>query len=108
MFGLTARLQAYYMGDFYPLTDETSAADDVWCGWSLHRPSENDGFALAFRRAGAPEETKTFELPAVDPTAKYEVEYFDGTKKVVSGEELAKLEVKLEPRSFFLAIYKKI
>ena len=108
MFGLTARLQAYYMGDFYPLTDETGAADDVWCGWSLHRPTENDGFALVFRRADAPEETKTFELPAVDPTAKYEVEYFDGTKEVVSGAELAKLEVKLAPRSFFLAIYKKI
>jgi hypothetical protein len=60
--------------------------------------------AAAFLTAGG----KTFELPAVDPTAKYEVEYFDGTKKVVSGEELAKLEVKLEPRSFFLAIYKKI
>ncbi len=108
MFGWCNRLKPYYMGDFYQLTDETGPVDDVWCGWSCHRGDLNEGFALVFRRGQAPDASQTFELPAVDPNAQYEVEYFDGTKKTVSGKELATLTVELEPRSFSLIVYKKI
>lgn len=109
MMGWAYRLKAYYMGDFYQLTDETRAVDDCWCAWSCDRPDEKDGFVVAFRRAENDEPTQTFELPAIDPSAKYEVEYYDGTVKTVDGAELANLTVTLEnPRSFFLIVYKKI
>ena len=109
MFGWADRLKDYYLGDFYQLTDPTYAVDDCWCAWSCDLPEQKAGFAIAFRRAQAEEATMTFELPAIDPNAKYEVEYFDGAKKVVYGKDLATLKVELlEKRSFFLIIYKQI
>lgn len=109
MLGWAARLKVYYLGDFYQLTEETSAVDDCWCAWSLHRPEENDGFAIAFRRAKSDVESMTFQLPAIDPTAQYELEFYDGSKKTVSGKELAEWKVGLkDPRSFQLVIYKKL
>ena len=109
MLGWAYRLKKYYMGDFYQLTDETRAVDDCWCAWSCHRPDENDGFVIAFRRAKCDEATQTFELPAINPSEMYKVEYFDGTIRTMEGSKLANLEVTLDsPRSFFLAVYKKI
>ena len=104
-----ARLKPYYMGDFYQLTDETYAVDDCWCGWSLNRPAEDDGFAVVFRRAKSDVDEMTFELPAIDPNAKYEVENYDGSKETVDGKDLANWKVTLEePRSFKLILYKKL
>ena len=109
MMGWAYRLKPYYLGDFYQLTEETSASDALWCAWSCHRPETNDGFVLAFRRCKCEQPTRAFELPAIDPDARYEVEYYDGTKKVVDGKELARLTVTLDTsRSFFLCVYKKI
>lgn len=109
MLGWADRLKPYYLGDFYQLTDETYAVDDCWCAWSLHRPDQNDGFVLAFRRAAAKDAAMTFELPAIDPDAQYAVEYYDGTQATVGGKELANLVVELkDPRSFQLILYKKL
>lgn len=109
MMGWAYRLKKYYLGDFYQLTDETYATDSSWCAWSCDRPEEQDGFVIAFRRCKCETSEITFELPQIDPNAKYEVELYDGTKKTMDGKELANLKVKLETaRSFFLAIYKKI
>lgn len=116
MLGWAYRLKSYYEGDFYQLTDETYAVDDCWCAWSCDRPDQNEGFVIAFRRAKSEEASKTFHLPAIDVDAEYEVEFYDGSKKFydgskkkMSGKELADLNVTLDaPRSFFLAVYKKI
>ncbi len=109
MMGWAYRLKKYYEGDFYQLTDETYAVDDCWCAWACDRPEENDGFVIAFRRADAKDAEQTFRLPAIDVDAEYEVEFYDGAKTKMSGKELAELKVTLDrPRSFFLAIYKKI
>ncbi|MDO5310130.1 MAG: alpha-galactosidase [Planctomycetia bacterium] len=103
------RLKDYYFGDFYQLTEETYARDDCWCAWSLHRPQENDGFAIAFRRAEAKDAQMTFELPAIDPNAKYMVEKYNGERQEVDGAELAQWRVNLpEARSFELIVYKKL
>ncbi len=103
------RLKPYYMGDFYPLTEDTGANDECWCAWSCDLPEKNEGFIIAFRRSKNEQPTQTFALPAIDPNAQYEVEYYDGSKKTVDGKELAELTVTLEAsRSFFLALYKKI
>lgn len=109
MLGWAYRLKKYYLGDFYQLTDETYAVDDCWCAWSCDRPDEQDGFVLAFRRAKSGVDSMTFELPAIDANAQYEVENYNGEKSKMSGKDLANLVVKLdEPRSFCLLIYKKL
>ena len=109
MLGWARRLQPYYMGDFYQLTPETGATDDCWCAWSCNLPETNEGFVIAFRRAKAEETSKTFALPAIDPNAKYSVEYYDGTKVETDGAALKELAVTLDaPRSFTILIYKKL
>ena len=109
MLGWARRLQPYYMGDFYQLTPETGVTDDCWCAWSCDLPETNEGFVIAFRRAKAEEASKTFALPAIDPNAKYSVEYYDGTKVETDGAALKELAVTLAaPRSFAILIYKKL
>ncbi|MDO5580874.1 MAG: alpha-galactosidase [Planctomycetia bacterium] len=107
VFKTAARMSDYYMGDFYPLTEETSVADDLWCGWQLDQPDHKEGFAIVFRRANAPEGSRTFALSNIDSGAKYEIEFFDGSKKTVSGSDLASWNVQIPKRSFKLIFYKK-
>ena len=108
VYDIAARMNKLYLGDFYPLTDETPVDNNVWCAWQVDKSDENAGFALAFRRADAPDESQTFALGNIDAAARYDVEFFDGSKKTVSGAELANWEVKLAPRSFQLVFYQKL
>lgn len=94
-------------GDFYPLTDETSAANDVWCAWQFHDPQNNKGYAVAFRRADAPEQEKIFALSRIDPNADYQIETPDGTKSTVSGSDLAAWKVSQSKRSGTVLFYQK-
>lgn len=106
-FGLAARLKPYWSGDFYPLTEETPATNDVWCGWQLDDPGTHSGFAIVFRRGNAPEETQIFSLENIDSEAVYEVESFDGVKKTLTGKELQSWKVALPQRAFELILYRK-
>ncbi|MDD3588051.1 MAG: alpha-galactosidase, partial [Thermoguttaceae bacterium] len=105
---LAERMRPFYLGDFFPLTDETGPTDHVWCGWQLDRADLGAGFILVFRRTQAAEATKSFLPGHIEPKAKYELELFDGSKKIIPGSELANLKIDLAPRSFFLAFYKKM
>ena len=100
-------MQPFYMGDFYPLTDETGAGNDLWCAWQCHRPDLQAGFALFFRRADAKEDSRAFKLGGIDSDAAYHVETYGGSDQSVKGAELENLTVKLDPRSFRLIFYKK-
>lgn len=107
VFDVAARMRPFYMGDFYPLTDETGAGDDAWCGWQCDRPDLGAGFAIVFRRAGATEPNRTFALGGIDPQATYNVETYGGAREDVSGPSLANRTVHLAPRSFELIFYQK-
>ena len=107
-FGLANRMRPYYMGDFYPLTEEATASNTLWCGWQLHRADLDAGFAIVFRRAEAPEATRRLDLGGIDPDATYETEDFQGVKQNVSGKDLLQWNVTLEPRSFRLLFYRKL
>jgi alpha-galactosidase len=108
VFAIAKRMQPFYMGDFYPLTDETGAGDDVWCAWQCNRPDLQAGFAIGFRRRAAKEETRTFTLSGIDPAAAYKVEvYGGGVQENVRGSELKDWTVKLNPRTFQLIFYQK-
>ncbi|NLS98165.1 MAG: hypothetical protein GXX96_39045, partial [Planctomycetaceae bacterium] len=94
--------------DFYQLTEETAAGDDVWCAWQCDRPDLKAGFAIFFRRGAAPEETRTFQLGGIEPEGTYRIECYDGSKNTVKSPELENWTVKLAPRSFQLIFYRKI
>ena len=60
------RIRKYYYGDFYVLSDVTTSARD-WCVWQYHRPAEQDGIVIAFRRHESPYSALTAELRGMDP-----------------------------------------
>ncbi len=107
IFAVAARMKEFVVGDFYPLCEETPAADDVWCGWQFDRPDLGSGFALIFRRGNAAEESKTFSLGNIDAKADYELEFFDGKRTTVKGAELNSFKATLPKRSFQLVFYSK-
>ena len=101
-------MRPFYMGDFYQLTDETGAGDNVWCAWQCDRPDSRAGFAIFFRRRAAAEKSRVFKLGGIDPAATYELEVYGGSKENVKGLELENRTVKLEPRSFQLIFYHRL
>jgi len=107
VFDAAIRMRPFYLGDFYQLTDETGAGDDVWCAWQCHRPDLKAGFAIVFRRGAAAGESRTFKLGGIEPNAQYQTERYDGPTKTVKGSELENCTVKLAPRSFQLVFYQK-
>jgi len=107
VFDVAIRMRPFYMGDFYQLTDETAAGDDVWCAWQCDRPDLKAGFAIVFRRGAAADESRTFQPGGIDPNATYQVDGYDGSKKTVPSSELKDWTVTLQPRSFQLVFYQK-
>ena len=107
VFDIAVRMRPFYMGDFYQLTDETGAGNDVWCAWQCDRPDLKAGFAIFFRRGAAADESRTFKLGGIEPNAMYQIECYGGTKKTMGSSELKNFAVQLEPRSFQLVFYQK-
>ncbi|MBQ3387817.1 MAG: alpha-galactosidase [Thermoguttaceae bacterium] len=107
MFDIAARMNKLYMGDFYQLTPNTGTENNVWCAWQLFDPQKKEGFAIAFRRAEAPDAEHTFELRQIDPDKVYEVEAYNGVRSEMKGKELAEWQLHLEPRSFALLFFKE-
>lgn len=78
-----------FYGDYYPLTNDTGAAD-AWVAMQFHRPDLGEGMLLAFRRKESPFVSADFRLHALDPDATYELIDADTRRKRhVSGRDLA-------------------
>ncbi len=107
VFAIADRMKPFYMGDYYPLTNESTCDNSCWCGWQCDRPDQNDGFVIIFRRGNASEETQTFNLGHIDANADYELDFYDGVKKTVKGSDFANWQVTLPKRSLSLVFYKK-
>ncbi|MDB6126363.1 MAG: Alpha-galactosidase [Verrucomicrobia bacterium] len=78
-----------YLGDFYPLTPCTLAAD-AWVAWQFHLPESGRGVIQAFRRVDAKETVTHFKLRGLDREARYRVTNLDQQKapQELSGKEL--------------------
>ncbi len=95
-YGLLRRLTAQwrrvaggYTGDFYPLT-EYSTARDAWMAWQFDRPEAGEGFLQAFRREKCIFEVGRLRLRGLDSESLYEVTDLDvGEPRRLSGRELA-------------------
>ena len=96
-------------GNLYPLTERPDNPA-VWCACQVHLPESGSGFVLAFRRPQSPEAQMSFSLNEIQPTAEYELEYLDGTTRIVRGGELASgLQIVMEiPRSVTLIYYRRV
>ena len=108
-FAVAKKMRDLSFADFYQLTDETSIANDLWCGWQMNDPAKKCGYAIIFRRADALDEERTLELGGIDANADYAVELFagtfDGEKKTMSGKDLAAWHVAVTKRSFAVVFY---
>ncbi|MBM3216864.1 alpha-galactosidase [Candidatus Poribacteria bacterium] len=98
------RLRHLYLGDFYPLT-EHSTADDVWMAYQFHRDDLDEGMVFAFRRQDSGTSSIRLSLRGLDPAATYEVE-IDDEVTTATGAELARLDIAIdEPRGSALVHY---
>jgi alpha-galactosidase len=84
-------IRPYYYEDYYPLTgtNDTTLAD-IWLAWQFHRPADDSGIVVAFRRAGSVEPGIRVSLSGVDRAKTYRLTDQDTGKAVtVAGAELA-------------------
>lgn len=68
-------VRPYFYEDFYPLSGTGDlTGDDIWLAYQLHRPSDQTGYIVAFRRAQCPQDTYTVRLGGLDLGCKYRLE----------------------------------
>ena len=66
------RIRKYFLGDFYPLV-EAGTDPHGWCVLQYHRPEENDGMVVAFRRDQSTTAACEAKLRDIDPNKSYQV-----------------------------------
>lgn len=83
-------LRPYYYEDYYPLTCyDDMTVDDIWLAYQLHRPSDDTGAIVAFRRDKSPDESLFIKLSAVDTERSYQLINKDTEEIIVkTGVEL--------------------
>lgn len=105
-------LRPYYYGEYYPLTFyEDMTADDIWMVYQLHRPSDETGIIVAFRREECTSDEITVRLSALQPGATYKLTDRDSAHSFyLTGEALRNgLTLKLEqPRSSLIYQYERL
>lgn len=104
-------IREYYYEDYYPLSGTSDlTGSDVWLAYQMHRPSDDSGIVVAFRRQDAPDAEYTVRLGGLTPDASYTLLDCDTqTETVRSGRELTEgLTLRLDnPKSSLLIKYRK-
>lgn len=104
-------IREYYYEDYYPLSGTGDlTGSDVWLAYQMHRPSDDSGIVVAFRRQDAPDAEYTVRLGGLTPDASYTLLDCDTQAETVrSGRELTKgLTLRLDnPKSSLLIKYRK-
>jgi alpha-galactosidase len=95
---LYRRVRPFMIGDYYPLFPHLER-EDVWFGHQFDRPDLGGGMLLVFRREKCADESAAVALQGLDPVTRYDVSFEDsGTKKIMTGAELARLSVTVPAR----------
>lgn len=104
-------IREYYYEDYYPLSGTGDlTGSDVWLAYQMHRPSDDSGIVVAFRRQNAPDGEYTVRLGGLTPDASYTLVDCDTQAETVrSGRELTEgLTLRLDnPKSSLLIKYRK-
>ena len=105
-------IREYYYEDYYPLSGTGDlTGSDVWLAYQMHRPSDDSGIVVAFRRQNAPDTEYTVRLGGLTPDASYTLVDCDTQAETVrSGRELTEgLTLRLDnPKSSLLKIPQKL
>ena len=106
------RLRKYFFGDFHDLTEVTTSPKD-WCVLQYHRPAEEDGMVLAFRRSESPYYGLAVELHDIDPSATYELVRSAGYEPAapvrLSGSEFERFRIDIDECPGSLVVeYKRV
>jgi alpha-galactosidase len=93
------RIRKYWLGSFYLLV-EVSASPRDWCVMQYHRPAENDGIVVAFRRHESPYGSCQCGLRDIAPAADYQVSLYrsyelDGTS-LMKGADLQAITLAID------------
>ena len=65
-------VRPYFYEDFYPLSGTGDlTGDNIWLAYQLHRPSDDSGYVVAFRRAACEDATYEVRLCGLNPTRTY-------------------------------------
>jgi len=95
------RLRKYYFGHFHPLSEVTVSPRD-WCVLQYHRPDEQDGMVVAFRRPQSPYASFVCDLREIDAEADYEVTQSSSYRRQkpvsMKGAALRLLKVEIDER----------
>jgi alpha-galactosidase len=111
LLGQWRRVAKHFLGDFYPLTDY-STADNVWTAFQFDSSDGAEGVVQAFRRAKCPQDSLRVKLHGLDPNAVYVLSNFDvvGTAEK-TGRELCEsdllITLKDRPGSAVITYHKK-
>jgi alpha-galactosidase len=106
------RIRKYYFGEFYPLSEVTASGED-WCVLQYHRPEEEDGMIVAFRRHRSPYDSFICNLHEIASSAEYRVTTYPGYEPswsiTMEGAKLRQYKAVIEdcPGSL-LVEYKKV
>ena len=105
-------VRPYFYEDYYPLTlYDDMTVDDIWLAYQLHRPGDESGYVVAFRRELAADDSLEVKFYAVDPDATYQVTDCDtGLTETFTGAQLrAGYRLRIaQPRESQLLKYCKI
>ena len=84
-------LRPYFYEDFYPLSGvDDITTDDIWLAYQLHKPADQTGYVVAFRREACTANTYTVQLSGLQSDAVYTVMNKDsGESFKKSGKELS-------------------
>lgn len=102
-------IRDYFFEDYYPLTgDGDLTGHDVWLSYQMHRPSDDSGIIVAFRREESVVDMCIVRLQGLFPEKHYRLTDSDtGTVEIRTGKELSEgLRLVLDnPRSSLLIKY---
>jgi len=105
-----AEIRSYYYEDYYPLSGtEDLTRDNIWLAYQMHRPSDDSGIVMAFRRPKSLENSMVVCLSGLNPAKTYTIRNFDNDVVLSkTGKELMngfKLEIDHQ-RGSLLLLYK--
>ncbi len=102
------KLRPFMLGDFYPLFPH-SQSEEGWFGYQFHRPDQNAGVAILFRREKCKEAKQTVALHGIQLRRRYEVSFEDTPeKKAVPGAELLAMPVEITTTPGSAILYYRI
>ena len=105
-------VRPYFYEDFYPLSGTGDlTGDNIWLAYQLHRPADETGYIVAFRRALCEADTYEVRLSGLNPSATFLIYNKDNNKiKEYTGRQLSDgLELTLrQPRSSLLLRYERV